>query len=139
MKRERDEGGGWAIAPTLGKFGVTRGDEDKSRLWMRLGGGVRRARENGGVSEEETIAHRGGLVIDSHTLRPPLPSDPWTLPTSANSACGACKLKIVEHGKIVRSSPIQEDMINKLKINKSERDIELRVDQNDKNILLEDQ
>lgn len=120
MRKRRGKGRARPIAPTLGKFDVTRGDEDKSRLWMRLGGGgrrERRARENGGVSEEETIAHRGGPVIDSHTLRPPPPSDPWTLPTSGNSACGACELKIVEPGEIVRSSPIREDMTNKLKVN----------------------
>ncbi|EZA62492.1 Histone-lysine N-methyltransferase SETMAR [Ooceraea biroi] len=34
------------------------------------------ARESEGVNEEETIAHSGGPVIDSHTLRPPPPSDP---------------------------------------------------------------
>lgn len=34
------------------------------------------ARESGGVNEEETIAHSGGPVIDSHTLWPPPPSDP---------------------------------------------------------------
>ncbi|TGZ52904.1 hypothetical protein DBV15_10361 [Temnothorax longispinosus] len=34
---EETRKGAGAIAPTLGKFGVTRGDEDKSRSWMRLG------------------------------------------------------------------------------------------------------
>lgn len=47
---EKERGGGEsiAIAPTLGKFGVTRGDEDKSRLWMRSGVGYEEVRENGG-------------------------------------------------------------------------------------------
>lgn len=40
-KRENEEETkkGLAIAPTLGKFGVTQGDEDKSRLWTRVGAG----------------------------------------------------------------------------------------------------
>lgn len=49
------------------------------------GGAGEKGERKRGVSEEETIAHRGGPVIDSHTLRPPPPSDPWTLPTSDNS------------------------------------------------------
>ncbi|KYQ51421.1 hypothetical protein ALC60_09476 [Trachymyrmex zeteki] len=67
----------------IAKGGKGSGEETRKgashRAYVRE---ERRARENGGVSEEETIAHRGGLVIDSHTLRPPPPSDPWTLPTS---------------------------------------------------------
>lgn len=47
-KGERGEGESIAIAPTLGKFGVTQGDEDKSRLWMRSGVGYEEVRENGG-------------------------------------------------------------------------------------------
>lgn len=38
--------------PTLGKFGVTRGDEDKSRLWMRLG-------KRGEKSERKRGSKRG--------------------------------------------------------------------------------
>lgn len=102
---------------------------------QRSGRAERTARENGGVSEEETIAYRGGPVIDSHTLRPPPPSDPWTLPTSGNSACGVCELEIVEPGEIMRSSPLRVDMVNQLKINKQECDIKLQADQRDKNIL----
>lgn len=49
--------------------------------------------------------HRGGPVIDSHTLRPPPPSDPWTLPMSDSSRLAklyeACGLpKIVELTKL---------------------------------------
>lgn len=69
-------------APTLGKFGVTRGDEDK-REELALTREEREedrrrptAKDEERICQEETIAHRGGPVIDSHTLRPPPPSKP---------------------------------------------------------------
>jgi len=64
-------------------------------------------------------------VIDSHILRPPPPSDPWTLPMSGNSTCRACELKIIELSEIVHNFLILKDMVNKLKINKQEYDVDL--------------
>lgn len=59
-------------------------------------------------------------MIDSHTLRPPPPSDPWTLPTSrrVTRLAKLGELKTVESDKILHSSLIRGNMVNKLKINK---------------------
>jgi len=57
--------------------------------------------------------HRGGPLIDSHTLWPPPPSDPWTLPMSDGSRpaklYGVCGLpKIVEFTKL-RANSAKDD------------------------------
>ncbi|KYN13091.1 hypothetical protein ALC57_14774 [Trachymyrmex cornetzi] len=67
---------------SLCKFGVTRGDEDKSRLWMRSGKRGEKSERKRGSKRGRDHHPQGWTVIDSHTLRPPPPSDPWTLPTS---------------------------------------------------------
>lgn len=70
---EQEEEG--STAPMLGKFGVTRGDEDERERERRRSRGTRGRKKNERRRENllggETIAHRGGPVIDSHTLRPP--------------------------------------------------------------------
>lgn len=73
-RTEEQEEEGRSTAPMLGKFGVTRGDENE-REGRRRSRGARGRKKNERRRENllggETIAHRGGPVIDSHTLRPP--------------------------------------------------------------------
>ncbi|KYM81487.1 hypothetical protein ALC53_08051, partial [Atta colombica] len=64
----------WSLCPG--------GDEDKSRLWMRLGKRGEKSERKRGSKRGRDHRPQGWTVIDSHTLRLPLPSDPWTLPTS---------------------------------------------------------
>ncbi|EGI65433.1 hypothetical protein G5I_06104 [Acromyrmex echinatior] len=64
----------WSLCPG--------GDEDKSRLWMRLGKRGEKSERKRGSKRGRGPSPTGVAVIDSHTLRLPPPSDPWTLPTS---------------------------------------------------------
>ena len=78
-RMEEQEEEGRSTAPMLGKFGVTRGDEDERERERererRRARGARGRKKNERRRENllggETIAHRGGPVIDSHTPRPP--------------------------------------------------------------------
>lgn len=96
--------------------------------WDEIGGGwTERWRKSERKRGSKRVGdHRGGPLIDSHTLWPPPPSDPWTLPMSDSSRpaklYGVCGLsKIVEFTKL-RANSAKDDTWWKKR-----DDVELRI------------